>query len=256
MAMLRQTPTSSPVVRLRAQTDRMGRRIANIRSGATSVMGPAIRQEVYTNLTSMKWRRKHDLSADASFEECIEAAITHHIEPAVEDYVKKIVSSSDSTRKALEKIIDDIPEDPVTKRLDEAGKTYIEQVTEVDISLEKIRKIEKDIERYSNSVVAITDQATKPNGLTELTDMESAKIKTISMLKDQQEKARTTQEGKLKSLRSSTRDWGDSKHPERMRNPWDSKRTWKRILQKRSKTPCRHGSSQGVASTTHVCQLS
>ena len=77
MAMLRQTPTSSPVVRLRAQTDRMGRRIANIRSGATSVMGPAIRQEVYTSLKSMRWRKKHNLKADASFEECIEAAITY-----------------------------------------------------------------------------------------------------------------------------------------------------------------------------------
>ena len=129
-------------------------------------------------------------------------------------------------------------------------------MTEVDNALEKIRKIETDIERYSNSIVAITDQATKPNGLTELTDMESAKIKTISMLKDQQEKARTTQEGKLKSLRSSTRDWGDSKHPERMRDPWDSKRTWRKILQKKSKTLYRHGSSQGVENTTHACQLS
>ena len=34
--MLRQTPTS-PAVRLRAQTDRMGRRNADIRSGAASI---------------------------------------------------------------------------------------------------------------------------------------------------------------------------------------------------------------------------
>ena len=89
-------------------------------------MGPAIRRGAFTNLKSMTWRRKHDLSADASFEECIEAAITHHLEPAAGDYAQKIVSSSDPTRKALEKIIDNIPEDPVTKRLDlyKAEKTF------------------------------------------------------------------------------------------------------------------------------------
>ena len=53
--------------------------------------------------------------------------------------------------KALEKVIDDIPEDPVTKRLDEAAKTYIKQVTEVDNALEKIRKVEKDIETCSHA---------------------------------------------------------------------------------------------------------
>ena len=144
----------------------------------------------------MRWRKKHNLKADASFEECIEAAITYHLEPAVE----KIVSSNDSAKKALEKIIDDIPEDPVTKRLDEAEKTYIDQVTEVDISLEKIRKIEKDIERYSISVVAITDQTTMDNGITDLSDAESSRVKTISMLKDQQEKAKATQESRIFTL--------------------------------------------------------
>ena len=106
-------------------------------------MGPDIRQEVNTSLESMRWRKKHILKADARFEECIKAAITYHLERAVEDYVQKIVSSNDSARKALKKIIDDIPEDPVTTRLDEAGKTYIDKVTEVDISLEKNRRIEK-----------------------------------------------------------------------------------------------------------------
>ena len=150
----------------------------------------------------MKWRNKRNLSSTASFEECVGAATTHLVEPAFDDYVQKIFASNNASTKAIEKIIDDIPEDPVTKRLDEAGKTYVEQVTEVDIALEKIRRIESDIERYSNSIVAITDhdQATKPNGLTELTDAESGKIKTISMLKDQQAKARTTQEGKIFTL--------------------------------------------------------
>ena len=73
-------------------------------------------------------------------------------------------------------------------------------MTEVDIALKKLRRIESDIEKCSNSIVAITDQATKPNGLTELTDAESGKIKTVSMLKDQQEKTRTTQEGKIFTL--------------------------------------------------------
>ena len=197
--MLRQA-TTSPDSRLRAQTDRMGRCNATARSGATSVMGPAIHREVYTSLKSMRWRKKHNLKADASFEECIEAAITYHLKLAVEDYVRKIVSSNDSARKALEKTIDDIPEDPVTKRLDEAEKTYIDQVTKVDISLEKIRKIEKDIERYSISIVTITDQATMDNGITDLSDAESSRVKTISMLKDQQEKAKATQESRIFTL--------------------------------------------------------
>ena len=88
----------------------------------------------------------------------------------------------------MEKIIGDIPEDPVTKRLDEAEKTYIEQVTEVDNALEEIWKLDKNIGRFSNSILAVTDAATQANGLTELTDQQSAKIKTISMLKDQAEK--------------------------------------------------------------------
>ena len=101
--MLRQSPTS-PVVRLhmRAQTDRMGRRIASIQSGATSVMGPALRQEIYTKLKSMKWRNKNNLSGTASFEECIDAAITHHLEPAVEDYVNKIVTQSNQGGSAFD----------------------------------------------------------------------------------------------------------------------------------------------------------
>ena len=47
--MLRQTQTS-PAVRLRAQASRMGKRTATTQSGAASAMGPAIRQEIYTNL--------------------------------------------------------------------------------------------------------------------------------------------------------------------------------------------------------------
>ena len=170
--MLRQTPTS-PAARLRAQTHRMGQRIASIQSGATSVMGPAIRQEVFTNTKSKKWRKKHNLSANATFEECVDAA--HHLEPAVEGYVKKIVSSNNASMKALDKIIDDIPEDPVTKRLDEAEHTYIEQVTEVDNALEEIRKLDKNIERFSNSIIAATDAAQQANGLMELTGPEKCK---------------------------------------------------------------------------------
>ena len=40
-------------------------------------------------------------------------------------------------------------------------------MTEVGNALEKIWKIEMDIERYSNSVLAITDEATQPNGITD-----------------------------------------------------------------------------------------
>ena len=107
-----------------------------------------------------------NLQGKANLEECIEAAATPFIEPAFHTYVGEIFASTTT----LEKIIDDIPEDPVTKRLDEAEKTYIEQVTEVDIALEKIRKIETDIDRCSISLVAITDQGTAPNGITDLTD--------------------------------------------------------------------------------------
>ena len=163
-------------------------------------MGPAIRQEAFTNLRSMKRRKKKGLSADASFEECINAAIEHHLEPAVEEYAKKIVSSNNASRKALDKIIDDIPEDPTTKRLNEAELTYVEQITEVDNALEEIRKIDKNIESFSNSIVAVTDAGQMANGLTELTDKQTAKIKAISTLKDQQEKARSTQEGKTIKL--------------------------------------------------------
>ena len=102
----------------------------------------------------MKWRKRHNLGADASLEECIDAAIQHHLEPAVEEYVKKIVSSNNASVKALDKIIDEIPEDPVTKRLDEAENTYIEQVAEVNNALEEIRKLDKNIERFSNSIIA------------------------------------------------------------------------------------------------------
>ena len=91
-------------------------------------MGPALRQEIYTNLKSMnlKWRNKRNLSGTASFEECVDAVITHLVEPAFDDYVQKIFASNNASTKAIEKIIDDIHEDPVTKRLDEAEKTYVE----------------------------------------------------------------------------------------------------------------------------------
>ena len=83
-------------------------------SGATSAMGPAIGQEAFAKHTTSRWRKKHSLSATASFEECVEAAIEHCLEPAVEEFVQKIVSSTNASRKALDKIIDDISEDPVT----------------------------------------------------------------------------------------------------------------------------------------------
>ena len=52
-----------------------------------------------------------------------------------------------ASTRAIEKAIDVIPEIPATRRLDEAEKTYIEQVTEVESALEKIRRIEPDIVR-------------------------------------------------------------------------------------------------------------
>ena len=113
-------------------------------------MGPAVRQEILTTLKSSKWRKKQNLAANASFEECVNAPIDYHLEPAVENYIKKIVSSNNASRKALDKIIDDIPEDPTTKRLDEAEFIYIEQITEVDNALEEIRKIDKNIESFPN----------------------------------------------------------------------------------------------------------
>ena len=118
---------------------------------ATPSFGQALRQEIHANLKSKKWRMAQNLQGKENLEECVDAALTHVVEPALDDYVRKVYASNDASRKALEKIIGDIPEDPVTKRLDEAAKTYIEQVTEVDNALEKIRKIETDIERYSNS---------------------------------------------------------------------------------------------------------
>ena len=194
--MLRNTPTS-PAARLRAQTRRLGERMAIAVSGAASVMGSAKRQEIMTTLKSSKWRRKHSLDLKASFEERVHAAIDHHLEPAFEDYVKKIIASNRAAIKALDKIIDDIPEDPTMKRLDEAEMTYIEQITEVDNALEEIRKSDEGIECLTRSFIAITDAARKTNGLTEITDAQSSKIKAISTLKDQQEKARSTQESKF-----------------------------------------------------------
>ena len=81
-------------------------------------MGPAVRQEILTTLKSSKWRKKHNLAinASASFEECANALIDCHLEPAVENYIKKPVSSNNASRKALDKIIDGIPEDPTTKK--------------------------------------------------------------------------------------------------------------------------------------------
>ena len=109
-------------------------------------MGPAKRHGILTALKSSKWRKKHHLSGKATFEECVNAVIDYHLEPAFEGYVKKIVSLNNASRKALDKIIDDIPEDPTTKRPDEAEITYIEQITEVDNALEEIRKIDETAE--------------------------------------------------------------------------------------------------------------
>ena len=86
-------------------------------------MGPALRQEIFTKLKSGKWRKKTNLRGTASFEECVDAAITHLIEPAFDNYAQQIFASNDASMTALEKIIEDIPEDPVTKRLDDAEKT-------------------------------------------------------------------------------------------------------------------------------------
>ena len=110
---------------------------------------------------------------DASFEECVTATLDHHVEPAFEDFVKKIVASNNAVMKALDKIIDDIPEDPTSKRLDEAEMLYIQQITEVDNALEEIRKMDESIECLSRSTIAITDAARRANGLTELTDAQS-----------------------------------------------------------------------------------
>ena len=145
-------------------------------SGDTSVMGPAKRAEILTTHKSSKWRKKHNISGKAAFEKCVKALIDYHLEPAFEDYVKKIVSSNNALRNELDKIIDDIPEDPTLKRLDEAEMTYIEQITEVDNALEEIRKIDTSIESLSNSTIAITDAAQAANGLTELTDQQSTKL--------------------------------------------------------------------------------
>ena len=107
-------------------------------------MGPALRQGIFTKIKSGKWRKKNNLSATVSFEECVGAALTHLVEPAVDGYAHEIFESSGASKKASEKTIGDIPEGPITKRLDEAEKTYIEQVTEVDnaYALEEIRKFE------------------------------------------------------------------------------------------------------------------
>ena len=84
--MLRHTRTS-PAARLRAQTRRMGQRMATAMSGVASVMGPAKRHEILTTLKSSKWRRRHHLKNDASFTECVTAALDYHVEPAIENYV-------------------------------------------------------------------------------------------------------------------------------------------------------------------------
>ena len=143
--MLRKT-TTSPAARLRAQVRRMGQRTAIAMTGVASVMGPAKRHEILTTLKSSKWRRRHHLKNDASFTECVTAALDYHVEPAIENFVKKIVSSNNALIKALDKIIDDIPEDPTSKRLDEAEMLYIQQLTEVDNALEEIRKSDEGIE--------------------------------------------------------------------------------------------------------------
>ena len=123
--------TSSHGARLRA--DRMGRRSATIRPVLTSVMGSDLRQEICAKPKSGNWRRKNNLCTDVSFEEWIDAALAM-VEPVVDGYTRKIFENNDASRKAIEKIIEEIPKDPVTKRLapDEAEKTYTEQVTEVD----------------------------------------------------------------------------------------------------------------------------
>ena len=160
-------------------------------------MGPAKRHEIMTTFKSKKWRRRNHLKSDASFEECVTAILDYHVEPAFEDFVKKIVASNNAVMKAIDKIIDDIPEDPTSKRLDEAEMLYVQQITEVDNALEEIRKMDESIECLSRSTIAITDAARSLNGLTELTDAQSVKIKAISMLEEQQKKAKTTQEGKI-----------------------------------------------------------
>jgi uncharacterized membrane protein YgcG len=169
-------------------------------TGIASVMGLAKRHEIWTTLKSSKWRRRHHMKNDASFEECVTAALDYHVEPAYENFVKKILSSNNALMKAMDKIIDDIPEDPTSKRLDEAEMLYVQQITEVDNALEEIRKMDESIECLSRSTIAITDAAQRANGLTELTDAQSSKIKAISMLEDQQKKAKTTQEGKIFKL--------------------------------------------------------
>ena len=244
--MLRTTQTS-PTARLRAQTCRLGEGTAIALSGATSVMGPAKRLEILTTLKSSKWRKKHNISGKATFEECVNALIDYHLEPAFEDYVKKIVSSNNATRKALDKIIDDIPEDPTTKRLDEAEMTYIQQITEVDNALEEIRT---HTIRYCDHRCSSEGQwPYRAHGCTEREDQSDLGA---------QGPARKSSDdaGGQKFPSSSTRDWGASRHPERMKSPSDSRKIWRNILQKRSWTLFLCGSSHGAQSTTRVCQLS
>ena len=82
--MLRQTQTS-PAARLRAQTQRMAVRNGSIYSQALQVLWARLYARNYSQTSrSMKWRKKKGISATASFEECIDAAIEHHLEPAVE----------------------------------------------------------------------------------------------------------------------------------------------------------------------------
>ena len=73
-------------------------------------------------------------------------------------------------------------------------------MTEVDNALEEIWKIDKNIESFSRSIIVITDAAAQADGLTELTDAQRTKIKTISMLKSEQEHSKTSQECEIFKL--------------------------------------------------------
>ena len=162
-------------------------------------------------------------------------------------------------RNALDKIIDDIFEDPTTKRLNEAEMTYIEQITKVNIATttpsKKFGKVmSRGIESLTRSIIAITDAAQKANGHTELMDAQSAKIKAISALKDQQEKARTTQEGKICKLFDQR--LGGIKTSGKDENALRLNEDVEKILQKKSKTLFLLGSSHSVQNSTRVCQLS
>ena len=77
-------------------------------------------------------------------------------------------------------------------------------------------------------------------------------------LRSRTSKKKLGQRRSAKFSSSSTKDWGASRYPERMKRPSDSTRTWRKTLQKKFKTLFHLGSSHGVENSTFdrlVCLL-